>query len=127
MLDERALQLEYHREADAEHLAWQTEGPYFAETEARLVEGVRVGDGERLLEIGCGEGANLHHLRDVAAARFGIDFSFARSRAASPKRRSSTCRRRWHRGFARSICRLNSYAGHSNWAQRRTCSKPSGR
>jgi SAM-dependent methyltransferase len=82
MRDERALQLAYHRDADAEHLAWQTEGPYFAETEARLLDGVRAEAGERLLEIGCGEGANLHHLRHVEGRRVGIDFSFEKSHAA---------------------------------------------
>jgi SAM-dependent methyltransferase len=79
---ERQLQAEYHRDADVDHLAWQTEGPYFAETEARLLEGVRAEAGERLLEIGCGEGANLHHLGHLPGTRFGIDFSLEKSRAA---------------------------------------------
>ncbi len=79
---ERALQLDYHRETDPRHRDWQTHGPYFAATEARLLEGVRCDAGERLLEIGCGEGANLFHLRELAGARFGIDFSFKKSQAA---------------------------------------------
>ena len=75
---ERARQMAHHREADPDHLAWQTAGPYFAETEAALAAHV----GERLLEIGCGEGANLHHLRRVDGARFGVDFSLEKAQAA---------------------------------------------
>src|SRR5262245_59979158 len=71
---ERDRQLAYHEEADPAHLAWQTSAPFFAETEARLVEGVRCDPGERLLEIGCGEGGNLHHLRRLPGARYGVDF-----------------------------------------------------
>lgn len=80
---ERALQVDYHRGADLDHAAWQREGAYFSETEAALLAGVRCDAGERLLEIGCGEGGNLWHLRHLAGARFGIDFSAARVRAAS--------------------------------------------
>jgi SAM-dependent methyltransferase len=83
MTDERTLQLDYHRDTDPAHLAWQTGGPYFAATEARLLSAVRCERGERLLEIGCGEGANLHHLRHLPGARFGIDFSLNKARAAA--------------------------------------------
>ncbi|MEO6951241.1 MAG: class I SAM-dependent methyltransferase [Polyangia bacterium] len=73
----------YHRQADLDHAAWQREGAYFSETEAQLLANVRLEAGEKLLEIGCGEGGNLWHLRGRAGARFGIDFSLARARAAS--------------------------------------------
>jgi SAM-dependent methyltransferase len=66
-----AIQEAHWADADAEHLRWQTEGPYFAETERSLLEAAApVG---RFLEIGCGEGGNLHHLRQGPQARFGID------------------------------------------------------
>jgi SAM-dependent methyltransferase len=89
--DERALQVDYHRDADRAHVAWQTEGPYFAATEARLVEDIRCDAGERLLEIGCGEGANLHHLRGQPGARFGVDFSFAKSFIAAASGAQIAC------------------------------------
>lgn len=79
---ERQLQLDYHRAADLAHVAWQTRGPYFAATEAHLLQSIHLDAGERLLEIGCGEGANLHHLRGLKGTRFGIDFSKQKSRAA---------------------------------------------
>ena len=81
--DERAIQVDHHRSEDRAHLSWQTEGPYFAETEARLLDGVLCASGERLLEIGCGEGANLHHLRSLRGTRHGIDFSAAKVRVAA--------------------------------------------
>ncbi len=79
---ERQVQLDYHRAADLAHVRWQTEGPYFSETEADLLRDVHVAKGERLLEIGCGEGANLHHLRNEPGARFGIDLSRQKAKAA---------------------------------------------
>jgi len=79
---ERSVQVEYHRAADPAHVAWQTAGPYFAETEARLLSHIDCAPGERLLEIGCGEGANLHHLRRVGGRRYGVDFSQAKAMAA---------------------------------------------
>lgn len=66
-----AVQAAHWSAADAAHLAWQTEGPYFADTERALLEAAApVG---RFLEIGCGEGGNLHHLREGPQSRFGID------------------------------------------------------
>jgi SAM-dependent methyltransferase len=73
------LQRRYHRDADAAHFAWQTRAPYFAATEARLVADVALAPDERLLEIGCGEGGNLYHLRGRGGARFGVDFSPAKA------------------------------------------------
>jgi ubiquinone/menaquinone biosynthesis C-methylase UbiE len=65
----------YHREADVAHFTWQTTGPYFAQTEAALLRDIVLGKGERLLELGAGEGGNLHHLRQVGALRIGVDRS----------------------------------------------------
>jgi SAM-dependent methyltransferase len=72
-------QRRHHERADAEHFAWQTGAPYFAATERALLDGVRAGAGERLLEIGCGEGGNLWHLRGLDGARFGVDYSPAKA------------------------------------------------
>jgi ArsR family transcriptional regulator len=72
----------YWRDADAAHFAWQTAG-FIGAAEAALLEAVDVAPGERLLEIGCGEGGNLHHLAARGARRFGVDFSHARARFAA--------------------------------------------
>ena len=74
-----AVQRSYYRHADPEHFRWQADSPYFAAMEAELVNPVTVGTGERLLEIGCGEGGNLFHLRRQPGARFGVDFSPAKA------------------------------------------------
>jgi SAM-dependent methyltransferase len=78
------LQRAYWRSADATRFAWQTRNPVLAAREAALARRVDVRAGERLLEIGCGEGANLYHLRAAGAVRFGVDFS--RAKAAFARR-----------------------------------------
>jgi len=79
------LQKRYWSEVDEAHYRWQTSGPYIAATEARLLAVVELRPGERFLEIGCGEGANLHHMdaRTAAASIFAVDFSPAKVRFAS--------------------------------------------
>jgi ubiquinone/menaquinone biosynthesis C-methylase UbiE len=78
------LQRKYWHSADAVRFHWQTQNPVLARRESELLRRVEVGRGERLLEIGCGEGANLHHLRGAGARFFGVDFS--RERAAFARR-----------------------------------------
>ena len=73
------LQRSYWRSADETRYAWQTRNPVLAVREAALARRVLVRAGERLLEIGCGEGANLHHLREAGALRFGVDYSGAKT------------------------------------------------
>lgn len=76
-----AGQRAHFAEADAEHFAWQTAGPGFAPREAAFVRELLGGTPRPLLEIGCGEGANLLHLgaeRDAGGPaggtlRVGID------------------------------------------------------
>jgi SAM-dependent methyltransferase len=79
-----ATQRAHYRDANARHYAWQTGAPWFAATEARLVAGVRARPGERVLEIGCGEGGNLHHVGESApgARLYGVDFSPAKAEFA---------------------------------------------
>ena len=57
-----ARQRAHFADADADHFAWQTAGPGFAPREAAFVRELLAGTGRPLLEIGCGEGANLLHL-----------------------------------------------------------------
>ena len=83
-----AGQRAHFAEADADHFAWQTSGPGFAEREGAFVRELLAGTDRPLLEIGCGEGANLLHLgaeRDAGGPvggvrRIGID-AFARKLA----------------------------------------------
>ncbi len=78
------VQKSYWNDVDADHFRWQTESPYIAQTEAALLAGAAVRPGERFLEIGCGEGANLHHLpgRGGGEHLFAIDFSLPKARFA---------------------------------------------
>lgn len=81
----RERQAAFFRDADEAHFRWQTEGPYFAATEAELLGTVQLPPGGRLLEVGCGQGANLVHLRrrlGPAASLVGVDFSAARAAIA---------------------------------------------
>ena len=85
-----AAQRAYWQDVDEAHFRWQTHGGYIADTEAALLDGVVLAAKERLLEIGCGEGANLFHLaaRWPAARLYGCDFSpdkarFARERSGA--------------------------------------------
>lgn len=73
------LQRTYWRSADETRFDWQTKNPVLAAREADLTRHVQLRAGQRLLEIGCGEGANLHHLRDSGVLRFGVDFSGAKA------------------------------------------------
>jgi SAM-dependent methyltransferase len=73
------LQRRYWNDADGARFLWQTRNPIMGPVEAALVERVAPRPGERILEIGCGEGANLHHLRARGAIRFGVDFSRAKT------------------------------------------------
>ncbi|HEY2745516.1 MAG TPA: class I SAM-dependent methyltransferase [Polyangia bacterium] len=73
------LQRSYWRYADEIRYEWQTRHPIMAPREAELARRATVRAGERLLEIGCGEGANLHHLRTAGALRFGVDYSGAKT------------------------------------------------
>jgi SAM-dependent methyltransferase len=72
-------QRRYYAKADPAHFDWQTSAPFFADSEAALVRSVDAKAGERLLELGCGEGSNLFHLRGRKATCFGIDFSVAKA------------------------------------------------
>ncbi|HWE31212.1 MAG TPA: class I SAM-dependent methyltransferase [Polyangia bacterium] len=73
------VQRSYWRSADETRYSWQTRNPVMAPREAELTRRVLARAGERLLEIGCGEGANLHHLREAGALRFGVDYSGAKT------------------------------------------------
>ena len=64
-----ARQREHFARADVEHYRWQTSGPGFSEREASFLDRLMPPPAGALLEIGAGEGGNLHHL--LAADRAG--------------------------------------------------------
>jgi len=70
--------------AAPEHFDWQTSGAFVSEREADLVRGAFLPLGERILDVGCGEGATLYHLGAPKGA-VGVDLFedklvFARTR-----------------------------------------------
>ncbi|NUP10446.1 MAG: class I SAM-dependent methyltransferase [Polyangiaceae bacterium] len=70
--------------ADPDHFAWQTEGAYIAERERELCRAAFLPLGSSVLDLGCGEGATLHHLGAPDGA-VGVDLfpskiEFARQR-----------------------------------------------
>ncbi|MCC6551872.1 MAG: methyltransferase domain-containing protein [Polyangiaceae bacterium] len=70
--------------AAPEHFAWQTGAPFVADRERELVRAAFLPLGDRLLDLGCGEGATLVHLGAPDGA-VGVDLfeekiAFARAR-----------------------------------------------
>lgn len=61
-----AKQDEHFADADATHFAWQTRGDGFAQREAEFLLDLLRDAKRPLLEIGCGEGANLFHIEEAA-------------------------------------------------------------
>lgn len=54
------------------HFAWQTSAPFVAERERELLARAFLPLGSRVLDLGCGEGATLHHLGAPEGA-VGVD------------------------------------------------------
>ncbi len=65
--DFETVQREHFERADARHFEWQTKAPGFAPREARLLKRALTPFEFPLLEVGCGEGANLFHLLALTA------------------------------------------------------------
>jgi len=74
-MSDRERQLRYFRDVDRAHYLWQTGAGYFAETERALLREARLAG--RMLEIGCGQGANLLHV-GAQVGSVGIDLSHDR-------------------------------------------------
>lgn len=65
-------------EADTTHFHWQTKTLGFSEREAHFLSDLTASCGSPMLEIGCGEGANLYHLtgaEEATGVRVGLDRS----------------------------------------------------
>lgn len=67
------IQARYFEEADSLKYSHQTRHPYFMKTERALLDVIELRDGQRFLEVGCGEGGNLFFLNPSKAKLFGID------------------------------------------------------
>ncbi len=71
-------------DAAPEHFDWQTRGPFVSEREGELVRAAFLPLGQRVLDVGCGEGATLHHLGAPAGA-VGVDLFEAKLAFARQK------------------------------------------
>jgi SAM-dependent methyltransferase len=49
--------------------------PYLARTEQALIDHVRIGNADRFLEVGCGEGGNLKLMSSMPRQSIGVDYS----------------------------------------------------
>lgn len=83
------VQREAFGEADADHFAWVTGHRFVAERERVLTQSAFLPLGERVLDVGCGEGATLFHLGAPESA-IGIDASedkiaFCRAHVLGPE------------------------------------------
>lgn len=85
-------QRDHFREVDVAHFEWATSAPYIADGEAALLDGVEAPRGGRLVEVGCGEGGNLHHLaaRLPGVRLFGVDFTLGKARFAAGRTGAAT-------------------------------------
>lgn len=82
-----ARQREYFVAPNVPRFLWQTRQPYVAERERALLPRVGPADGSLCLEVGCGEGPNLHHLAGDAATGgtrwVAVDLFFEKVRHAA--------------------------------------------
>lgn len=67
------IQSQYFEAADEKRFRHQTSSPYLVETERALLDSICFQAGERLLEVGCGEGGNLFLLDPSQPKMFGVD------------------------------------------------------
>lgn len=69
------LQAAYFERADEQKFLWQTSDAYLAATERRLLTHAPIRFEDRVLEVGCGEGGNLHLLSVDRPGTVGVDLS----------------------------------------------------
>jgi ubiquinone/menaquinone biosynthesis C-methylase UbiE len=67
---------------EADRFHWQTSNRIIVEKEERLLGAIGHCKGKNVLEVGCGEGANIYNLKTSGKRFTGIDFSNSRIRFA---------------------------------------------
>ncbi|MCX5716025.1 MAG: class I SAM-dependent methyltransferase [Candidatus Omnitrophica bacterium] len=73
----------YFFHADEDRFHWQTQNVFVARREKELLEGIfKQRRNAAILEVGCGEGANLFFLKDSFQKITGLDFSLEKSKFA---------------------------------------------
>lgn len=82
---EDELQQRFHRLADLRRYEARLANPFIRQKEVALFSLLRPEIKGRFLEVGCGEGSNLHYLRQVNPdiSYIGMDFSLEKVRFAS--------------------------------------------
>lgn len=72
------IQREFYTSAEEKRFFWQTQNPYVYKKECDILQFVknRLFKGDKILEVGCGEGANIKNLisMGVEASFTGVDF-----------------------------------------------------
>ena len=123
-----ARQVEFHENADAKRFHNRLANAFIAAKERRLaartaalVEGV---SNPRILEIGCGEGSNLHYLSEAlpGARLYGIDFSegktlFLRSAIGGAGLACADCLALPFKDGAFDAILMRDLLHHVNWAR----------
>lgn len=72
----------YFEHADTERFNWLTKNRCMVMTEKTLLEEIDSTDARSVLEVGCGEGANIYNLRNKAKVFFGVDLSYEKLKFA---------------------------------------------
>lgn len=85
-----AIQRQYSEQVEESRFFWQTGQAFVMERECRLLAGLQIPRDGLVVEIGCGEGANLFNLHQAGGGRryVGIDISWPRLRFASQHKQS---------------------------------------
>lgn len=64
---------EYFGNADKEHFFWLTKNKFISASEKEVLQNIKINSNDAVLEIGCGEGANIYNLNSNARFFAGID------------------------------------------------------
>ena len=72
------VQKKFYTSAEEKRFYWQTENDYIKNKELELFSGIKelIKPEDKILEVGCGEGANIKHFRSIGVDNniVGIDF-----------------------------------------------------
>lgn len=68
--------------AEKKRFLWQTQNPYVRAREEELLATLAMEEADTVLEVGCGEGANIHNLRALGCRTRFVGIDYSRDRAA---------------------------------------------